>query len=66
MVVVAQFACPTNYVCGNGTQISGSGSTVLHLAEGIYATNCMAKCVHPNTVLKIKNSFSILSRRGFF
>jgi len=31
----------------------------------IYATNCVAKCVHPNTAVTIKNqSFSVFSWHG--
>ena len=29
---------------------------IQHLAENIYATNCMAKYFHPNIVVKIKNT----------
>jgi len=41
--------------------------TELAVQLHIHATNCMAKCVHPNIVVKIKNrSFSLLVWHGLF
>jgi len=35
--------------------------TTLSVQLHIYATNCMAKCIHPNTVVKSKKkSFTVL------
>jgi len=41
--------------------------TTLCVQLHIWATNSMAKCVHPNTVVKIKNkNFSVLAWHGLY
>jgi len=39
IVLFIQLACPTNYVCGTGTQISGSGHPLL-LGLRLHTTGC--------------------------
>jgi len=45
----------------------GVSLTTLSVQLPMHVTNCMVKCVHPNTVIKIKNKIiSLLAWHGIY